>query len=393
MLEDVLVLDLSRVLAGPFATMILSDLGATVIKVENPKGGDETRGWGPPWFKTESAYYLCANRNKKSIAVNLAHPRGREIVLGIARKADVLIENFKVGGLKKFGLDYENVRAVNPGIIYCSITGYGQFGPYKERPGYDFIIQGMSGLMSITGEPGGMPMKVGVAITDVIAGLYAAISILAALYRRKATGEGEYIDISLLDTSISALVNVASNYLISGETPRRYGNAHPNIVPYETFKASDGYFNLGVGNDSQFRRLCEILGRPELAEDERFSTNAKRVENRSELVPLLNELFSKRPVSHWLEVLSKEKIPCGPIYTIPEVFADPHVRERSMVWETPHLGDVLKLVASPLKFKNYRVSLKSPPPTLGQHTDEVLKELLGMGADEVEALRSEGVVK
>ncbi len=392
MLENVLVLDMSRVLAGPFATMILSDLGAEVIKVENPKGGDETRGWGPPWFHGESAYYLCANRNKKSITLNLAHPEGREIARRLAEKADVFIENFKVGGLKKFGLDYDSLSRVNPELVYCSITGYGQTGPYKDRPGYDFIIQGMSGLMSITGEPEGMPMKVGVAITDVIAGLYAAIAILAALYKRKQTGQGEYIDISLLDTSISALVNVASNYLVSGETPKRYGNAHPNIVPYETFKASDGYFNLGVGNDSQFRRLCEILGRPELAEDERFKTNAKRVENREQLIPLLNELFSEKPVSFWIETLSKEKIPCGPIYTIPEVFADPHVKERNMVWEIPHLGDILKLVASPLKFRNFEVSPKSPPPTLGQHTEYVLEKYLGLSGSDIKRLRDEGAI-
>lgn len=384
---------MSRVLAGPFATMILSDLGAEVIKVENPKGGDETRGWGPPWYKTESAYYLCANRNKKSIAVNLAHPEGVEIVKELAKKADVFIENFKVGGLKKFGLDYESVSEINPSIVYCSITGYGQTGPYRERPGYDFIIQGMSGLMSITGEPDGMPMKVGVAITDVIAGLYSAISIIAALYRRQKSGKGEYIDISLLDTSISALVNVASNYLVSGQKPKRYGNAHPNIVPYETFRASNGYFNLGVGNDAQFAKLCKILGREDLAEDERFKTNAKRVENRHILVPLLNELFSKKPVSYWIEVLTKEKIPCGPIYSIPEVFSDPHVKERGMVWEMEHLGDVLKLVASPLKFKNFKVSPKSPPPTLGQHTDQVLKEILGYSEDKIGELRRLGVIK
>ena len=393
MLEGVLVLDMSRVLAGPFATMILSDLGAEVIKVENPKGGDETRGWGPPWFHGESAYYLCANRNKKSIAVNIAHPEGRDLILELAKRADVFIENFKAGGLRKYGLDYESVSKVNPSIVYCSITGYGQDGPYRDRPGYDFIIQGMSGLMSITGEPDGMPMKVGVAISDVIAGLYAALAILAALYKRKTTGEGEYIDISLLDTSISALVNVASNYLVSGKTPKRYGNAHPNIVPYETFRASDGYFNLGVGNDSQFKRLCELLGRPDLAEDERYRTNAKRVENRETLVPLLNELFSKKPVSYWLEVLSREKIPCGPIYTIPEVFSDPHVKHRNMIWELPHLGDILKLVASPLKFRNYSVSPKAPPPTLGQHTEEVLKGILGLDDGRIEALRAAGAIK
>ena len=393
MLDGVLVLDMSRVLAGPFATMILSDLGATVIKVENPKGGDETRGWGPPWYHGESAYYLCANRNKKSIAVDLSNDEGRKIVVELAKRADVLVENFKVGGLKKFGLDYDSVKRVNPSIIYCSITGYGQTGPYRERPGYDFIIQGMSGLMSITGEPGGMPMKVGVAITDVIAGLYSAIAILAALYRRKLTGKGEYIDISLLDTSISALVNVASNYLVSGKTPKRYGNAHPNIVPYETFKAKDGYFNLGVGNDSQFKRLCEILGRPDIAEDEKFKTNARRVENRDELVPLLNRLFSERPVSYWLKVLAEEKIPCGPIYTLPEVFSDDHVKSRGMVWEMEHLGDILKLVASPLKFADYKVKPKSPPPTLGQHTDEVLSEFLGLTSSEIAALKECGAVK
>ena len=391
MLEDVLVLDLSRVLAGPLATMILSDLGARVIKVEHPGGGDETRGWGPPWFHGESAYYLCVNRNKESVAVNLDHPKGREIILALAKKAHVLVENFKVGGLAKYGLDYPSVKKVNPSIIYCSITGYGQNGPYKDRAGYDFIIQGMSGLMSITGEAQGPPMKVGVAITDVIAGLYAAVAILAALHKMRAKGEGEYIDISLLDTAISALVNVASNYLVSGDPPKRYGNAHPNIVPYETFRASDGFFNLGVGNDHQFQRLCRVLGMEEVAQDPRFSTNAKRVEHREKLVPLLNQAFSRKPVNHWLEVLSREKIPCGPIYTLPQVFSDPHVRARGMVWELPHLGDVLKLVASPLKFQG-EVRTPSPPPLLGEHTGKVLKEFLEMEDGEIEALAREGAV-
>jgi len=391
MLKDVLILDLSRVLAGPMATMILSDLGARVIKVEHPQGGDETRGWGPPWFHGESAYYLCANRNKESAAINLAHPKGREIVLALARKAHVLVENFKVGGLARYGLDYKSVKKVNPSIIYCSITGYGQDGPYKDRAGYDFIIQGMSGLMSITGEAQGPPMKVGVAITDVIAGLYSAVAILAALHKKRERGEGEYIDISLLDSAISALVNVASNYLVSGEAPQRYGNAHPNIVPYETFQASDGLFNLGVGNDHQFQRLCQLLGMEGLARDPRFSTNAHRVEHRDRLIPLLNAAFSQKPVKHWLEVLSKEKIPCGPIYTLPQVFSDPQVQARGMVWEVPHLGDVLRMVASPLKFLQ-EVKEPSPPPLLGEHTEKVLKEILGIKDEEIRALAREGAV-
>ncbi|MGC8720404.1 MAG: CaiB/BaiF CoA transferase family protein [Thermodesulforhabdaceae bacterium] len=392
-LEGIRVLDLSRVLAGPYCTMMLGDLGADVIKVEKPGEGDETREWAPPDAAGESAYYLCVNRNKRGITVDMKSEEGREIIRKLAARSDVLIENFKVGTLARMGLGYEDIKKINPGIIYCSITGFGQYGPYKDRPGYDFIIQGMGGIMSITGDPDGPPMKVGVAIVDITAGLFACSSILAALYYREKTGLGQYIDISLLDSVVAWLANVGSNYLISGELPKRYGNAHPNIVPYEPFQAKDGvWIALGVGNDRQWRDFCKMAGLEHLADDPRFATNPQRVIHRKELIPIIAEKIRERTSEEWLAELEKLKIPCGPINTLDKVFADPQVQARGMVVEVPHpkAGSV-KLVASPMKFSLTPCTVERHPPLLGEHTEEVLQEL-GYSREEIERLRAKGVI-
>jgi formyl-CoA transferase len=392
-LEGIKVLDLSRVLAGPYCTMMLGDLGADVIKVERPGEGDETREWGPPDAAGESAYYLCVNRNKRGITVDLKAPEGREIIKKLAARSDILIENYKVGTLARLGLGYEDIKKINPGIIYCSITGFGQYGPYKDRPGYDFIIQGMGGIMSITGDPDGPPMKVGVAIVDITAGLFACSSILAALYYREKTGLGQYIDISLLDSVVAWLANVGSNYLISGELPKRYGNAHPNIVPYEPFQAKDGvWIALGVGNDRQLRDFCRLAGLEHLADDPRFATNPQRVIHRKELIPIIAEKMKERTSDEWLEELDKLKIPCGPINTLDRVFSDPQVQARGMVVEVPHpKAGKIKLVASPMKFSLTPCTIERHPPLLGEHTEEVLKEL-GYSDDEIKSLREKGVI-
>jgi len=392
-LEGIKVLDLSRVLAGPYCTMMLGDLGADVIKVERPGEGDETREWGPPDAAGESAYYLCVNRNKRGITVDLKAPEGREIIKKLAARSDIIIENYKVGTLARLGLGYEDIKKINPGIIYCSITGFGQYGPYKDRPGYDFIIQGMGGIMSITGDPDGPPMKVGVAIVDITAGLFACSSILAALYYREKTGLGQYIDISLLDSVVAWLANVGSNYLISGELPKRYGNAHPNIVPYEPFQAKDGvWIALGVGNDRQWRDFCRLAGLEHLADDPRFATNPQRVIHRKELIPIIAEKMKERTSDEWLEELDKLKIPCGPINTLDRVFSDPQVQARGMVAEVPHpKAGKVKLVASPMKFSLTPCIVERHPPLLGEHTEEVLKEL-GYSDDEIRSLREKGVI-
>jgi crotonobetainyl-CoA:carnitine CoA-transferase CaiB-like acyl-CoA transferase len=383
-LSGVRVLDLSRVLAGPFCTMILGDLGAEVIKIERPEGGDDTREWGPPFAAGESAYYLSVNRNKKSVLADLKSVKGRAVITALAAKSDVVIENFRVGVAEKLGLGYAQLSAANPGLVYCSITGYGRTGPYRDLPGYDFIIQAMSGLMSITGDRQGEPMKLGVATVDLTTGLYAAIAILAALRRKEACGTGQHIDLSLMDSALSWLANVGENYLVSGEVSGRFGNAHASIVPYQVFRASDGFLAVGIGNDKQYRRFCEIAGAPELASDERFATNPARVRNRDALVPLLEEIFRRRETRYWIDGLWKEGIPAGPINTVDKALDDPHAAAREMVVAMPHprAGSV-RLIGSPMRLSGTPVEYRHAPPLLGQHTGEVLRELLGMSEEEV----------
>ena len=374
-LSGIKVLDLSRVLAGPYCTMVLGDLGADVIKVEPPEG-DETRGWGPPFAGGESAYYLCVNRNKRGIVINLKTDEGKKVLRDLALQSDVLVENFRPGTLNKFGLDYETLHELNPKLIYCSITGFGQTGSMKDKPGYDFMIQALGGLMSITGEPEGEPMKTGVAVVDLFAGQNAIIAILAALQARTLTGRGQQLDISLFDSQLGWLANVASNYLISGKLPKRHGNAHANIVPYQSFQASDGWFAIAVGNDKQFARLCEMLGKPEIAMDEKFSTNSGRVQNRTEIIPLLASIFKAASVSEWLAKLDEAEIPCGPIQNFEQVFSMPTVKEREMLvkMEHPTIGE-LPLVGSPLKMSDTPVEYRLHPPLMGEHTEDVLREL------------------
>lgn len=392
-LDDVMVLDLSRVLAGPYCTMMLADLGADVVKVEVPGRGDDTRQWGPPFTGGESAYYLSTNRGKKSITVDLKAQKGREIVRELARRADVVVENFRFGTMDEWGLGYDALSTMNPYLIYCAITGYGQTGPYSQRPGYDFIIQAQGGIMSITGPEEGPPMKVGVAIVDITAGLYAAVAILGALHERVRSGKGQYIDISLLDAQVAWLANVGSNYLVSGERPKRYGNAHPNIVPYESFRAQDAWLAVGVGNDRQWQHLCSVAGWDDLAEDPRFRTNPLRVRNREALVGILNERFLKRTASEWVETLLEAGIPCAPINAVDEVFSDPQVLARDMLLEFPHpTAGSVRLAGSPLKLSRTPTRPKAPPPLLGQHTEEILKSYLGYDSATVFNLRSEGVI-
>ncbi|WP_345307009.1 CoA transferase [Candidatus Villigracilis saccharophilus] len=378
------VLDLSRVLAGPYCTMVLGDLGADVIKVEPPEG-DETRGWGPPFAEGESAYYLCVNRNKRGIVINLKTDEGKKVLRDLALQSDVLVENFRPGTLEKFGLDFETLHELNPKLIYCSITGFGQTGSMKDKPGYDFMIQALGGLMSITGEPEGEPMKTGVAVVDLFAGQNAIIAILAALQARTMTGRGQHLDISLFDSQLGWLANVASNYLISGKLPKRHGNAHANIVPYQSFQASDGWFAIAVGNDKQFVRLCEMLGKPEIAADEKFATNSGRVQNRAEIIPLLASIFKNASVSEWLAKLDEAEIPCGPIQNFEQVFSMPTVKEREMLVKMDHptIGE-LPLVGSPLKMSDTPVQYRLHPPLMGEHTEQVLRELgyLDDGRDE-----------
>jgi crotonobetainyl-CoA:carnitine CoA-transferase CaiB-like acyl-CoA transferase len=389
------VLDLSRVLAAPTATQVLGDMGADVVKIERPGSGDDTRGWGPPFLKDkdgietrESAYFMSANRNKRSVALDLASPEGVAAVKRLAAQADVVVENFKVGDLARRGLGYDDLSAINPRLIYCSVTGFGQTGPYAHRAGYDFLVQGMGGLMSVTGTPEGEPMKVGVGIADVMTGMYALAAILAALRARDVTGQGQYIDMALLDTQISWLVNVGQAYLIDGQAPERLGNAHPTIVPYETFPASDGWFILAVGNDGQFARFCEAAGRPELAANPDYTTNRARVVNRAVLVPLLREITQTRPAADWMAALEAVGVPCGPVNTVAQAFADPHAAGRGARITMPHpaaAGGTVDLAGSPIHMHGTPVSYRRPPPMLGQHSVEVLREA-GFSDDEIAAL-------
>lgn len=402
-LSGIRVLDLSRVLAGPWCTQTLADLGADVIKVERPlrngSGGDDTRGWGPPFLKgrdgedtAEAAYYLGANRNKRSITVDIAQPEGQALIRRLAAQCDVFIENFKVGDMARYGLDAATLRALYPRLVYCSVTGFGQTGPYAERAGYDYAIQGIGGLMSVTGErddlPGGGPQKVGVAVADLFTGMYASVAILAALRHRDATGQGQAVDMALLDTQVAMLANLGANFLATGTAPARAGNAHQNIVPYQVFETADGHMILAVGNDGQFAKFCEVAGRPELAADPRFARNADRVRHRAVLVPLLAELIAARPKQHWLSALEAAKVPCGAINDLAEVFADPQVQSRGMTVPMPHpLADTLRVVASPIKLSETPVQYRRAPPLLGEHTDEVLAEFGWTDAERAELHR------
>jgi crotonobetainyl-CoA:carnitine CoA-transferase CaiB-like acyl-CoA transferase len=406
-LSGIRVLDLSRVLAGPWCTQTLADLGADVIKIERPMkdgaGGDDTRGWGPPFLKdrdghdtAEAAYYLGTNRNKRSVTVDIAQPEGQALIRRLAADCDVFIENFKVGDMARYGLDAATLRALYPRLVYCSVTGFGQTGPYRERAGYDYAVQGMGGLMSVTGErddlPGGGPQKVGVAVADLFTGMYASVAILAALRHRDATGDGQAIDMALLDTQVAMLANLGANYLATGIAPQRIGNAHQNIVPYQVFETADGHLILAVGNDGQFAKFCGVAGRPDLAQDPRYAKNADRVRHRGTLVPLLAEIVKGRQKQDWLTALEAAKVPCGAINNLGEVFADPHMQSRGMTVAMPHpLTDTLRLVASPMKLSATPVQYRRPPPLLGEHTKEVLHEL-GWSDAEVEALRNAGVI-
>ena len=408
-LEGIRVLDLSRVLAGPWCTQTLADLGADVIKIERPGAGDDTRNWGPPFLPTadgreshESAYYLGANRNKRSVTCDIAQPEGQALVRELAEHCDVFIENFKVGDMARYGLDYASLKAINARLVYCSLTGFGQSGPYAPRAGYDYIIQGMGGLMSVTGERddlNGGPQKVGVAVADLFTGMYATVGILAALRHAERTGEGQHLDMALLDTQVAMLANLGANYLVSDQAPGRMGNAHQNIVPYQVFEVApraDGgkdFIILAVGNDGQYAKFCEVAGRPDLASEPRFVKNADRVRHRAELVPMLETVMKTRPKADWLTSLEAAKVPCGAINSLDEVFADPQVQARGMVthWQHPLRAD-LPLVSSPIKLEKTPVRTDRPPPMLGQHTDEVLGELLGVDAARLATLRDRQVI-
>ncbi len=402
-LAGITVLDLSRVLAGPWATQLLADLGATVIKVERPGAGDDTRAWGPPWLAdgdgqptTDAAYFLCTNRNKQSVTVDFTRPEGQALVKQLAVRADVVVENFKVGGLTPYGLDYASLKALNPRLVYCSITGFGQDGPYAPRAGYDFLIQGMGGLMSLTGRPDGEegegPQKVGVALTDILTGLYAANAIQAALLHRAATGEGQHIDVALLDVQVACLANQALNYLVSGAVPKRMGNAHPNIVPYQDFPTADGDMILAIGNDGQFARWCAVAGHPDWAHDPRFATNPARVRHRAELIPLMRQITVTRTTDAWIAALEAEAVPCGPINTLDRVFADPQVQHRGLKLDLPHAaGGRAPGVGNPLHLSATPVAYRQAPPVLGEHTDAVLTSL-GYSPQDIAGLRAGGIV-
>lgn len=403
-LGHIRVLDLSRVLAGPWCSQNLADLGADVIKIERPGAGDDTRAWGPPYAKdadgrdtTEAAYYLSANRGKRSVTCDISKPEGQALIRDLARHADVVLENYKVGQLKKYGLDYESLKAVKPDLVYCSVTGFGQDGPYAHRAGYDFLIQGMGGLMSVTGErddlPGGGPQKAGVALTDLMTGMYSTIAILAALTHRDRTGEGQYIDMALLDVQVAMLANMGSNYLNSGKAPKRWGNAHANIVPYQTFACADGYIIVATGNDGQYQKFVEVGGRADLANHERYATNPLRVKNRDELVPILAEMVKAQGRDWWIERLEAVGVPCGPINDLHDVFQNPQVQARGLVMEAPHpTAGKVKLVRSPMRLSASPAETQVAPPLLGQHTEEVLREVLGRSDAEIADLRSKNIL-
>jgi len=403
-LSHIRVLDLSRVLAGPWAGQILADLGAEVIKVERPGKGDDTRAWGPPFLRdpqgentSEAAYYLSANRNKQSVTIDFTLAEGQKLVRELAAKSDILIENFKVGGLAAYGLDYASLKAINPQLIYCSITGFGQTGPYSKRAGYDFMIQGLGGLMSLTGreegQEGAGPVKVGVALTDVLTGVYSSTAILAALAHRDQGGLGQHIDMALLDVQVACLANQALNYLTTGVAPVRLGNAHPNIVPYQDFPTADGDFILTVGNDSQFRKFAEVAGHAQWADDPRFLTNKLRVAHRAELIPLIRQATVFKTTAQWVSELECAGVPCGPINDLAQVFADPQVQARGLAMSLPHLlGGSVPQVASPIRLSETPVEYRSGPPVLGEHTDLILESLLGLSSAEVCRLRTAGVL-
>ena len=403
-LDGIRVLDLTRVLAGPWATQLLADLGAEVIKIERPGRGDDTRHWGPPFLRdrqgrdtADAAYYLACNRGKKSVTLDIAMPEGRAIARALALKSDVLVENFKVGDLKRHRLDYDSLATEHPRLVYCSITGFGQDGPYSDRPGYDFMVQGLGGLMSVTGErddlPGGGPQKVGVAVSDLFTGMYSANAILAALMHRENSGKGQHIDMALLDVQVAMLANLSSAYFVSGEAPQRMGNAHQNIVPYHVFRAADEFLIVAVGNDSQFAKFCEVVGAPEWARDPRFATNPERVRNRDLLVGMISERMRAKPAREWLAVLEPSGVPCGPINSLAQVFDDPQVRHRRMEVRVPHpAAGEMRMVANPIKFSATPIAHEVPPPLLGEHTADVLGGVLGMASGDIERLRKEGLI-
>jgi len=398
-LANIRVLDLTRVLAGPWATQMLADFGAEVIKIEKPGEGDDTRGWGPPFLRNsdgsrgDAAYFVSTNRGKSSVCIDMAKPEGQKLIRELAAKSDIVIENFKVGGLKKYGLDYENLKGINPRLIYCSITGFGQDGPFAQRAGYDFMIQGMAGVMSITGEPDGQPMKMGVAFSDIFAGLHAVIAMVTALYHRERTGMGQYIDISLLDSQVAVLANQALNYLVGGKAPGRLGNAHPNIVPYQTFETRDGHIIMAVGTDRQFKEYCTIIGVPQLAEEERFRTNRGRVENRAALIPLLVGPMKSRSTAEWVTAFEAAAVPCGPINTIDQVFANEQVLARGLQIGLTRADSVqVPGVANPIRFSETPTAYEKPAPVLGDGTARILNEVLGLDPVAVADLRKAGIV-
>jgi crotonobetainyl-CoA:carnitine CoA-transferase CaiB-like acyl-CoA transferase len=403
-LSGVRVLDLSRVLAGPWAGQNLADLGADVIKLERPKFGDDSRAFGPPWVKDregrdtrDSAYFTSANRGKRSITLNIARPEGQAIVRELVRICDVLIENYKFGDLARYGLGYDDLKAVNPRLIYCSVTGFGHTGPYRERPGYDFMIQGMGGMMSVTGEPdgapGGGPQRAGVPIADIITGMYASIAICAALAQRAQSGTGQHLDLALLDSQIALLAYQNTNYFATGAPPKRIGNLHPNIVPYQPFRSSDGEVIVACGNDNLFRRFCDAAGCPELAHDARFATNGKRVENRAEITRLIQQIFEKKTTAEWLRRLEAAGVPNGPINNLAQVFAEPQVQARGVRIELEHpAAGKLSMVASPMRFSATPIEHRVPPPLLGEHTDQILRELLKLSVVQIAKLRADGVI-
>lgn len=405
-LKGLKVLDLSRILAGPTCTQLFGDMGAEIIKIERPQRGDDTRYWGPPFLKdadgndtTESAYYLCANRNKNSVAVDLTQKEGQAIIRDLAAKCDILVENFKAGDLARYGLDYDELTKINPKLIYCSITGFGMTGPYAKRPGYDFLIQGMGGIMSLTGKPdeeGGEPMKCGVGIADVMCGMYASVAILAALHSRQTSGKGQHLDISLLDCQVAWLINQGAAYLVSGEVPPRRGNEHPTIVPYSTFPASDQAFIIAVGNDDQYRRMCKVIGADEIAHDPRFAKNTDRVLNRQILITLIGEQTRKQTASHWLEEMEKAGVPCGPVNDLAQTFADPQIRHREMSVNIPHRANPetgVTLIGNPLNFSETPIQYKKAPPVRAEDTREILSKHLGLSEEKLNELEANGIIE